>query len=147
MKKQWLTEKDYQFIYSRVPRVCLDFIIMQDKKVLLSKRDINPFKGYWHLPGGMVRYKETINQAAKRIIQEELHQKISSKKFIGYMEMPKDGPVMHNISIAFLAKLKKDSPIKGSFQAQEIDLFPKLPQKIHPVHKVFIKQNLKVLFK
>jgi 8-oxo-dGTP diphosphatase len=40
-------------------------------KVLLIERGLEPFKGRWALPGGFVRVDETIDEAARRELEEE----------------------------------------------------------------------------
>ncbi len=40
-------------------------------KVLLIQRALDPFKGKWALPGGFVRVEETIDNAARRELEEE----------------------------------------------------------------------------
>src|SRR6059036_1923736 len=40
-------------------------------KVLLIERALEPFKGKWALPGGFVRVDETLDEAARRELQEE----------------------------------------------------------------------------
>ena len=42
-----------------------------DLKVLLIQRALPPFKGKWALPGGFVRLKETLEEAARRELEEE----------------------------------------------------------------------------
>ncbi|MEX2017034.1 MAG: NUDIX domain-containing protein, partial [Candidatus Pacearchaeota archaeon] len=59
-KRKKLNDKQWNTIYSKVPRLCIDLIIIKDKKVLLTKRSISPFKGLWHFPGGGVQHRETI---------------------------------------------------------------------------------------
>src|SRR5881394_2284508 len=40
-------------------------------KVLLIQRALEPFKGRWALPGGFVRVNETLDEAARRELEEE----------------------------------------------------------------------------
>src|SRR5438270_13720308 len=40
-------------------------------KVMLIQRALEPFKGKWALPGGFVRVDETLDEAARRELEEE----------------------------------------------------------------------------
>src|SRR5439155_21337631 len=40
-------------------------------KVLLIERALEPLKGEWALPGGFVRVDETLDEAARRELEEE----------------------------------------------------------------------------
>ncbi|MCC5637613.1 NUDIX hydrolase [Nostoc sp. CHAB 5844] len=42
-----------------------------DLKVMLIQRKLSPFKGEWALPGGFVRISESLEEAARRELQEE----------------------------------------------------------------------------
>jgi len=57
------------------PSVTVDMIIFAIKenslKILLVKRNIQPFKGEWALPGGFIHLEESLEDAAKRELQEE----------------------------------------------------------------------------
>jgi len=48
--------------------------------VLLIKRNINPFKGWWALPGGLVKANESLEHAVRRELKEE------SGITVGYLE-------------------------------------------------------------
>jgi 8-oxo-dGTP diphosphatase len=43
----------------------------EDLKVLLIQRALPPFEGTWALPGGFVRVTETLEEAARRELEEE----------------------------------------------------------------------------
>src|SRR3954470_5963992 len=57
------------------PALAVDCVVFgldeDDLKVLLIRRDIEPFAGRWALPGGFVRLDETVDAAAKRELAEE----------------------------------------------------------------------------
>ena len=72
--KGFLSQKVYDFIYNRVPRACVDMIFMNEEgNMLLAQRNIEPYKGFWSFPGGGIKFKETIADAAKRIARKELN--------------------------------------------------------------------------
>ncbi|MEL7247521.1 MAG: NUDIX domain-containing protein [Bacteroidota bacterium] len=65
----------YTYEYPR-PSVTVDCIIFglddsQQLKVLLIQRDRDPFAGKWALPGGFVEMDESLEDAARRELQEE----------------------------------------------------------------------------
>lgn len=134
-----LSDRDYQFIYSHTPRLCVDLVIRDDSNaILLTKRTIEPFLGYWHLVGGGVRYKESITEAANRLVFDELHTEIIIGKFLGFFEILNDGEFKHSVSLVFEARLKDQSQIKLNTDASEAQFFDVIPLDTIPVHKEFL---------
>ena len=134
--------EEFEKIYKKVPRICIELVIFKGKMILLSKRSIYPYKGFWHLPGVGVLYRETIKRAIKRAAKNELGIKVIPQKFLGYIEHLKDG-YRHSISLAFKCKIlgnKKPRPVS---QATEIKFFGKLPKKIVPKNKEFLNMHIK----
>jgi len=122
-----LTDKEYDSIYSKVPRICVDIVIGGRGKFHLVMRDIQPYKGKYHLPGGRVRFRESITNAVQRIALKEIGCHVKIKKMIGFMEFPREiqgGSNRHSISIVFLctANVPKRSLVN-----------------VHPVHLKFLK--------
>ncbi len=64
----------FTYAYAR-PALTVDCVVFglddADLKVLLIQRGIEPFAGRWALPGGFVHLDETLDQAARRELQEE----------------------------------------------------------------------------
>lgn len=51
--------------------VCVDGVYVKDGKILMLRRAVNPFKGYWHVVGGHVEEDESLKEAVKREFKEE----------------------------------------------------------------------------
>ncbi len=143
MKKK-LTEKEFRSIYTKVPRVTVQLIIINEKRVLLTKRSIPPFRGLWHFPGGSLLYREKIKEAISRIAKEELGIKVSPQKFLSYMEELNDG-FRHSISLVFECKIIGKQQPKTLEQASAVQFFDKIPKNIVPEHKRFLKIHLQKL--
>ena len=83
---------------------------LPDKKfsVLLVKRDNYPFKDKWCIPGGFVGIQETIDDAAKRILEIEtnLHD-IYMEQLYTFGSVDRD-PRMRVISTAYMALVDKN---------------------------------------
>ena len=143
MRKK-LTEREFKSIYTKVPRLCVELIIIQGGKILLTKRSIEPFNGLWHIPGKGVLYREKIKEAIDRVAKEELGIRVYQEKFLGYVEYLNDG-FRHSVSLAFKCKIKGNQQPKILEQTDEIKFFNKIPKKIIPYHKKFLKTHLKNL--
>ena len=63
--------------------VCVDEIYVEDGKMLLLKRSVEPFKGYWHVAGGHVEENETLKKALKREFKEETNLEVEIGRIIG----------------------------------------------------------------
>ena len=51
--------------------VCVDGVFVKDGKMLLLKRNVEPFKGFWHVVGGHVGEDESLKAALIREFKEE----------------------------------------------------------------------------
>lgn len=66
----------YSYEYPR-PALTVDCVVFghdpddAELLVMLIRRDLEPFKGRWALPGGFVHIDETIDEAARRELREE----------------------------------------------------------------------------
>lgn len=60
------------FIFYRNSAPTVSAIIIQDNKILLTKRALSPFKNYWDWPGGFLEYGEDPIMGLKREMKEEL---------------------------------------------------------------------------
>ena len=95
------------------PAVTVDIVIFtiqnNDLKVLLVKRDIEPFKGKWAIPGGFVRMEESLEEAAKRELQEETGVKnVYLEQLYTYGD-PKRDPRGRVITVSYIALINSES--------------------------------------
>jgi colanic acid biosynthesis protein WcaH len=128
-------------IYSLVPRLCVEIVVKTNEGVLLTKRNIPPALGMWHLPGGTWLKGETAEEAAKRIALDELGIDISLGELLGYVDFSPEVAVGHSISLVFLVK-PHSFDIKLNEQASEYGYFKELPSETIPETKQFLELNV-----
>ncbi len=138
------TEDEFRSIYAKVPRLCVDIIIRKDHQILLTKRKIAPYQGFWHLPGGTVYFGETLEQAVKRVANGELNLDVEVKTLLGYTEFSDEykgdwhgWPVGLEFEVSVI-----NGEITGSDQAEEFQYFNKLPAKTVAPHVKFLTEKL-----
>ena len=137
MKKVLFSRKMFFKLFEYVPRVGVNILIKISDGVVLSKRAIPPYKGYWHVPGSFVRKGETLKEACKRVGKVELGVKIKVLKFLEAYESFKD-PRGHIIDLNFLCR-KIGGNFKPDKNTLEIKAFKILPKKIFPQHEKYVK--------
>ena len=143
MKKNRVSENTYNQFRNYFTFPCVDLVIFKRKKVLLTKRNINPYKGFWHLPGTIIRKNEKINDAIKRAAKSELDVKIKIKTFVGCFESI--NKFRHDISLGFIVVIQDDHKLKLDFQSDDIRFYANIPQKIPLHHKQIIIKARKYL--
>jgi 8-oxo-dGTP diphosphatase len=135
-----LPKHEFDWIYSRVPRLTVELVITSpDRGVLLQLRDADPCKGTWSLPGGTVRFGEPALQATARVARDELGLTVIVGHLLGYIEYPShynnglDSPV----GLAFSASILGDQPTPRS-----CEWFTTFPANMHPEQKAFLARHV-----
>jgi len=85
----FLEKKLFSDIVKNTPLISIDLIIENEEdQFLLGKRVNEPAKDFWFVPGGRIFKNETLDDAFKRIVQEELSLNIARDKadFYGLYE-------------------------------------------------------------
>jgi ADP-ribose pyrophosphatase YjhB (NUDIX family) len=139
----WLAEEEFHAIYRRVPRLCVEVVIVTSERgVLLTERDIPPNIGAWHIPGGTVLFGERLIDAVTRVARDELGLEVRVGELLGYIEYPShyenglDSPV----GIAFRCEIAGGEPADGS-PPPGGGWFTALPEGLYGEQREFLERN------
>lgn len=95
------------------PALTVDAVIrFEDGRIVLIKRGHDPFAGQWAIPGGLVEYGETVEQACVREAKEETGLDIRLDRLVGVYSDPGRDPRGHTVSVVYLA-----TPTGGTLRA------------------------------
>lgn len=144
----YLPDEEYARIYNQVPRACVDVMVTDHRNfLLLSRRKIPPFAGFWHLPGGRIRFKESVPDAAKRITLAETGLTLIGMEIVGSIDILHDdvagpsGEVWPRHSVSIVVEAQTEGELKADYQSSEFDWFEVLPsrEEMHPDHYEYLK--------
>lgn len=95
-----------------------------DLKVMLIQRDLPPFEGRWALPGGFVRVDETLEDAARRELEEETRlKKVFLEQLYTFGALERD-PRERVVSVAYYALVNlSDHPVRAATDARDAAWF------------------------
>lgn len=107
----------------------VDAIIPYAGKIVLIKRKNEPYKNYYALPGGIVEYGETVENAVLREVKEETGLEGKIHSLVGVYSDPKRDPRGHFVSVCFIV-LPTGGELRSGTDAKEVSLFSldKLPK-------------------
>jgi 8-oxo-dGTP diphosphatase len=89
--------------WSNGPALAADCVIFHGDAVVLIRRGYDPYRGSYALPGGAVEIGETVEDACRREMREEIGLDVRNLRLIGVYSKPDRDPRGHTVSIAFLA--------------------------------------------
>lgn len=143
-----LPEEIFHFISRITPIVNVDLLIKnKQKQTLLTWRDDGYFPPSWHIPGGIIRYKEKASDRIIAVASSELGAKVTFKReplTINEVIDPLWEVRGHFISLLYECSLitpldeglefKKGSPRSGEWAWHS-----KCPDNLIPVHEMYRK--------
>jgi len=135
-----LSLEEFNYIYSKVPRLNVEIIVKTDKGVVLTKRNIEPWKGFWHLPGGAVLMGETLEKAVERVALREIGVRVKVDKTIGsivYPSIKEQNNPGWPVGIAYLTHIESGE-LRSSDQDDEVATFTEIPENTIPEQYEFI---------
>lgn len=112
------------------PALTVDTIIFgldveeNELRVLLIKRGIKPYKGDWAIPGGFVIPGESVDDAARRELEEECGVKGVFLEQLYTFGAPKRDPREHVVTVAYFALVNiNDHNLQAGTDANEAAWF------------------------
>lgn len=120
-------KSSYTYKYPH-PSVTTDCVIFgfdgKDLNILLVERGLEPFKGSWALPGGFLKMDETVEECAKRELQEETNvSNVFLEQFHTFSAVDRD-PRERVLTVAFYALVKpSDYKVIGGDDASQAEWF------------------------
>ena len=89
------------------PKLMVDVVVPSEEgQILFIRRGSDPYEGHWALPGGFVEVGETLEEAAAREAEEETGLEVEIVRLIGVYSKPDRDPRGHNVSCAYLARVR-----------------------------------------
>lgn len=110
------------------PALTVDLVVVTREdppRVLLIRRQKDPFAGRWALPGGFVDENEPLEQAARRELREETGVDVAELTQVGAFGDPGRDPRGWTVTVAYLAIVDSSTvqPTAGD-DAAEAKWFP-----------------------
>ena len=121
-----------------------DAVIVREGRIVLIRRNKEPFKGMWALPGGFAEEKETAELCCQREAYEETGLKVRAKRLVGVFSDPERDP-RGTIAGAYICELI-GGELKGGDDAKEAKWFSleELPELAFD-HKKIIEEAKKLM--
>lgn len=129
-------------IYPLVPRTGVGAMVIRDGKILLVKRGVEPNKGRWAIPGGMLKLGETMRECAAREILEETGVTVAVGECVyvfDLIERDDAGKIKFHFVVVDFAALYVSGEPKGADDADEAGWFA--PEELDdlPVSQITLK--------
>jgi ADP-ribose pyrophosphatase YjhB (NUDIX family) len=102
---------------ARGPALLVLTIVFADNQMLLIKRGVEPYRGFWAPPGGFVELGESLESAAIREVHEEVGITLSADQLLPHTIASL--PSLNQVYVIFLAVLDR-----------AVELDPKLPEAL-----------------
>ncbi len=145
----------YSQIHAVLPISCVDIVLTTPENgFLLVKRSTEPAKGQWCLVGGRVHKNETLEEAAKRKVREEIGIEVTQLQKIGggyetiFAEDPfGHGQGTHTINTCFLARVTTEDLAKINLDPHHTHyaIFYEIKEEWHPYVKEGLQQGKMIL--
>ena len=146
-----MPQEMFWMISALIPIINVDLLIMNEKgQILLTWRDDEFYRNCWHLPGGCIRYGETMIQRVHKTALDELgfdvevdEKPVAIKDALERPRLDRDYPKErgHNVSVLFQC-YTPDGYIIDNGQLKEKEpgykkWFDKVPSDLVAIHHIY----------
>lgn len=144
--EQGLPDSIFYFVGRNTPFINVDLLIRDSNgSILMTWRDDEYSGKGWHIPGGIIRFQEKINNRINQVALNELGVEVSKhNKFLEINEIivPNKKERSHFISLLFECSIDKkaSATLKKIIKVNDkIKFFKKKPKNILHFHKIYEK--------
>jgi len=88
----------------KTPRLISAIILKKENKILLVKEVLEDLKEHWIFPGGGVDFGETIEEAARREVKEEIGLDVEVRELLGFKQIIRPKFDYHTLIFFFIAE-------------------------------------------
>ncbi len=137
------TPEEFKDIYSRVPRLAVELVVVGPEGVLLALRSLPTWHNQWHLPGGTLLYGETIAEGIARVARDEVGIEVSVERFLGYNEYPSEHAERgwgQSVGLIFRCRMVSGVP-RPDDSASEVRFFKQWPEGMNAEHRAFLNTH------
>ncbi len=123
---------------------CAGALVIQDKKVLLAQRAIEPFKGFWDIPGGFLEAGEHPEHGAKREVLEETGLEIRLNGLLGIYIDTYGADGVYTLTFYYLAEIVSGT-LRAADDVAKLEWFAldELPNEFAFEHEYRVMEDLK----
>lgn len=114
----------YKYPRPAVTADCIVFSRYPKPQVLLIRRGNEPFKGEWAFPGGFLNMDETVQECARRELEEETGLVVQDIHLVGVYSRPGRDPRGHTVTPVFLSIMDYPLDVCGGDDAAQAQWFP-----------------------
>ncbi len=135
-QKKWIDKGKWRTILENVPIVSVDLFIFHNGGIVLGKRENEPAKGEWFVPGGLILKNEKPEAAIHRIASEEFDTEVEVRDFLETYEHIYETSELkgvdnkHYMVQAYVCISKSDDFVSDN-QYEKIRIFYELPENLH----------------
>ena len=123
---------------------CAGALVVSQAQVLLARRGVEPFKGFWDIPGGFLEAGEEPETGVKRELREETGLEIQLIDLLGLYTDTNGAGNYYTLNIYYLAEAPNGTP-QATDDVAELRWFPldQLPDAFAFEHQYRLMEDLK----